>query len=73
MRDLPHRAHDAVRVAGLEELDRSERARDVGEQPLEFFHSRGLGRASRCFEWTRLHPLCEGKLVQHDDDRVGEV
>ena len=73
MCDLAHRAHHAALIAGLEELDRLERARDVGEQPLELCSSRGLGRAPRCLEWTRLRPLREGELVQHDHDRMGEV
>src|SRR5437016_13823281 len=35
MNYLPQRAHDVLRVAGLEELDHPERALDVGEEALQ--------------------------------------
>ena len=35
MGDLADRAHDAVGIAGLEELDCVKRLRDVREEPLE--------------------------------------
>src|SRR2546423_14584821 len=69
----PHRAHDQLDVARLEELDRRETALDVLERELEVF-----GRWRRCELLRWSDPTCrvtgrEMQLVQSQQRRLGEV
>src|SRR5438105_7888059 len=68
MDQLAHRAHHALRLPRLEELDHPQRRLDVREQALELAGGRGRALSPRRLEWPAVVAPRHGQFVQHQHE-----